>query len=98
MKTLSCMYITGSIVTVLAISLYFAYMKKQEEIQELAKARAEAKTKEPFRGGEVLHYGGGGTAAGMAAEYASVSPEEAFCSSDADCGFHGKCGSTGFCV
>ena len=155
MKPISCMYITGGLVTVLVISLYFAYKKKQEEIQELARARAEAvataKTKEHFRGfsgggtteafvpeyesvsppeefrggggeslhyggggtegsaadsvspseyfrgggGESLHYGGGGTAGGPAAEYASVSPS---CSSDADCGFSRRCGSTGFCV
>lgn len=132
MKPISCMYITGGLVTVLTISLYFAYVKKQEEIQELARARAEsvatAKTKEHFRGyggggeslhyggggtegsaadsvspseyfrgggGESLHYGGGGTAGGPAAEYASVSPS---CSSDADCGFSRRCGSTGFCV
>jgi hypothetical protein len=131
MKPISCMYITGGLVTVLVISLYFAYVKKQEEIQELARARAEAearaKTKEHFRGGGgeslhyggggtegsaadsvspseyfrgggggvALHYGGGGTAGGPAAEYASVSSS---CSSDADCGFSRRCGSTGFCV
>jgi len=76
------MYITGGLVTVLVISLYFAYKKKQEEIQELARARAEAvataKTKEHFRGygGVALRNGGGGTAGGSAAE--SVSPVEDF--------------------
>jgi hypothetical protein len=85
MKPISCMYITGGLVTVLAISLYFAYKKKQEEVQELARARAEAvataKTKEHFRGyggGVALRNGGGGTAGGPAAEYASVSPVENF--------------------
>jgi hypothetical protein len=86
MKPISCMYITGGLVTVLAISLYFAYKKKQEEIQELARARAEAvaraSTREPFRGygggGIALRNGGGGTAGGPAAEYASVSPVENF--------------------
>ena len=80
MKPISCMYITGGLVAVLVISLYFAYKKKQEEIQELARARAEAvaKTKEHFRGygGVALRNGGGGTAGGSAA--GSVFPVENF--------------------
>jgi hypothetical protein len=44
MKALSCVYIVGSVFTVASISLYFAYLKKQEEL-------AEQKAKESFRGG-----------------------------------------------
>lgn len=100
MKVLSCVYIVGSVFTVASISLYFAYLKKLEEKRELAEQKAK---KEAFRGGggfsgEALRYGGGGTGGGSDSNYASVSPMETFCSSDADCGAHGRCGTTGFCV
>ena len=67
MKPISCFYITGGLVTVLAVSLFFAYRKKQEEIKAvLEKERETVRSKEPFRGGGgvALHYGGGGTAGG----------------------------------
>jgi len=97
MKALSCFYIVGSVFTVASISLYFAYLKKQEELAE----RKAKKAKESFRGGSsgvALHYGGGGTGGGSDTNYASISPSEAFCSSDADCGGYKRCGTTGFCV
>ena len=102
MKVLSCVYIVGSVFTVASISLYFAYLKKLEEKRELAEQNAK-KAKEAFRGGGgssgvALHYGGGGTGGGSDTNYASVSPMETFCSSDADCGAHGRCATTGFCV
>ena len=82
MKRLSCVYIVAGIFTVLSISLYFAYKKKQED--------GGAKRREAFRGGgEALRYGSAET---------QGAPMEAFCASDADCGVHGKCGVTGFCV
>ena len=97
MKVLSCFYIVGSVFTVASISLYFAYLKKQEELA------AHTAKKESFRGGGgssgvALRYGGGGTGGGSDTNYASVSPVEAFCSSDADCGAYRKCATTGFCV
>jgi len=95
MKALSCFYIMGSVFTIASISLYFAYLKKQEEV-------AEQKAKESFRGGgfsgQALRYGGGGTGGGSDTNYASVPPSETFCSSDADCGGYKRCGTTGFCV
>jgi hypothetical protein len=99
MKAVSCFYIVGSVFTVASISLYFAYLKKQEEVAE-QKAK---KAKESFRGGggssgAALHYGGGGTGGGSDTNYASVSPLETFCSSDDDCGGYRRCGTTGFCV
>lgn len=102
MKASSCFYIVGSVFTVAAISLYFAYLKKLEEKREFALEQAK-KAKEAFRGGGVssgvaLHYGGGGTGGGSDTNYASVSPMETFCSSDADCGGYKRCGTTGFCV
>jgi hypothetical protein len=97
MKALSCFYIVGSVFTVASISLYFAYLKKLEEKQEVVLK----KVRESFRGGfsgQALRNGGGGTGGGSDANYASVSPLETFCSSDADCGGSKRCGTTGFCV
>ena len=51
MKALSCFYIMGSVFTIASISLYFAYLKKQEEL-------AEQKAKESFRGGGVGGFSG----------------------------------------
>ena len=98
MKATTCFYIVGSLCTVLAISLYFAYIKKQQEKQE-----KQQKTKESFRGGGgssgvALRYGGGGTAGGPPSG-APIEENTALCRSNADCGGRSpRCGSNGFCV
>jgi hypothetical protein len=103
MKPISCFYITGGIVTVLAVSLFFAYRKKQEEIKAvLEKERETVREKEGFRGVGGANIGGGhGSVRGDSGEslnhrsglgypwyFAYLGVPVAL---DADCGVYGTC-------